>query len=119
MYGHWFVVASEKTVNIFTEVRERNKLRLIRTFENRYPEEASSIPFAKQLVNFLNIQHQLKNYDYLTIAAEPRFLGKIREKMKPQTEKLVKNWIQRDLLKVPIKELVEHLPLLHPEPVRP
>ena len=119
MYGHWFVVASEKKINIFTEVQERNQLKLIRTFENRYPDETTILPFAKDLVNFLDVQHQLKNYDHLTIAAEPHFMGKIRGKMKPRLESLVKNWIQKDLLKMPLKELQNHLPLYHPESIGP
>lgn len=119
MNGHWFVVANEKTINIYTEVKNRNRLKLIRTFENRYPEEATSLSFAKELAYYLDIQNQLKNYDSLTISAEPHFLGKIREKMKPSVTKLVHNWIHKDLLKIPLKELESYLPLQHSENISP
>lgn len=119
MNVHWFVIASERMINIYTEVRERNQLKLLRTFENRYPDQSTNPSFAKDLVNFLDIQHQLKNFDDLSIAAEPSFMGLIKTKMKPQVERLVKNWILKDLLKTPTKELTQHLPLQYEEPVPP
>lgn len=115
MYAHWFVIANEKTINIYTEVNERNKLKLIQNFENPIAEEASSIGFAKQLIRFLNKEHQIKNFSSLTIAAEPRFLGKIRTQIKSPIKNTVKNWIQKDLIKIPLKQLVDHLPLIQKE----
>ena len=111
MDGHWYIVASEKTIHIFTEIEDRNKLKALQSFQNPIPEEASSIPFAKNLIKFLNQQQQLKNFKTLTIAAEPRFLGKIRGQMKSSLKNTVKHWIKRDLIKIPKKQLQEYLPL--------
>lgn len=111
MYAHWFVVASQKTINIFTEVHDRNKLKLLRTFDNPVPEEASTIPFAKEMVEFLEKEFQLKSFESLTVAAEPHFLGKIKEVMPKQIESLVRNWIRKDLFKIPLHKLPSHLPL--------
>ncbi len=109
MDAQWFVVASQKTITIFAETKKRKKLESIRTFENPIAEEASLIPFAKDLVHYLDREYQLKHFKTLTIAAEPHFLGKIREVMKPQLEKLVVHWIRKDLQKIPQIELPMHI----------
>lgn len=111
MFSHWFVITSQKTVKIFTETKKRNKLELLRTFENPIPEEATAIPFAKEISNYLEHEYRLKSFKSLTIAAEPHFLGKIKEVMKPEIQKLVVNWLKKDLLKIPLDKLAMHLPL--------
>ena len=111
MDAQWFVIANKKKINIYVETKKRNKLELLQTFENPIAEEASAIPFAKQVVSFLDKAHTLKRFKTLTVAAEPHFLGKFREVMKPQLESLVKNWLKKDLLKIPKAELPSHLPL--------
>lgn len=111
MHAHWFVIASQKTVNIYTETQSRSKLQLLRTFDNPVPEEASAIAFAKTLTNYLDKEYQNKSFQSLTIAAEPHFMGKIREVLKPQISKLVQHWIKKDLQKVPMYQLPVHLPL--------
>lgn len=128
MYGHWYVVASQKQVNIFTQIKDeakaknkyqykyknkyyRNNLQLIKKFDNPIPEEASSVPFAKEVVNYLDKQQQTKNFTSLTVIAEPHFLGKIKAQMKPQLISAVADWIKKDLLKIPLGQLAEHLPL--------
>lgn len=118
MHAHWFVIASEKTINIFTEVNDRNILKLIKNFENPIPEEASSVPFAKTLIYFLTNEHRLKNFNSLTIAAEPHFLGKIKGQLKPPLNETVKNWIRKDLIKIPLKHLPDHLPLSQSETIK-
>lgn len=111
MHAHWFVVASQKTVNIYTETQSRSKLQLLRTFDNPVPEEASALAFAKELANYLDKEYQYKNFQTLSIAAEPHFIGKIREVLKPQISKLVQHWIKKDLQKIPMYQLPVHLPL--------
>ena len=111
MHAHWFVIASQKTVNIYTETQSRSKLQLLRTFDNPVPEEASALSFAKKLANYLNKEYQAKNFQSLSIAAEPHFIGKIREVLKPQISKLVQHWIKKDLQKIPMYQLPVHLPL--------
>ena len=119
MFGHWFVIASQKSVSIYTETKKRNRLELLRKFENPIPEEASTIPFSKEICNYLESEHQSKNFYTLTIAAEPHFSGKIRAVMSPVLQKLVLNWIRKDLEKIPIERLPLHLPLDLPAPKIP
>lgn len=119
MFGHWFVIASQSTVSIYTETKKRNRLELLRQFENPVPEEATAIPFAKEICNYLESEHQSKSFNSLTIAAEPHFAGKIREVMSPQVQKLVLNWIKKDLEKIPLDRLALHLPLDLPKPKTP
>lgn len=42
MFGHWFVVASQKTVKIFTEVPSRNRLKEVKNFDNPLGRERVS-----------------------------------------------------------------------------
>ncbi len=119
MFGHWFVIASQKSVSIYTETKKRNRLELLRKFENPFPEEASAIPFAKEICSYLESEYQSKNFYSLTIAAEPHFCGKIREVIGPVIQKLVLSWIKKDLEKIPIDRLPLHLPLDLPAPKIP
>lgn len=119
MFGHWFVIASISTVSIYTETKKRNRLELLRKFENPVPEEATTIPFAKEICHYLESELQSKSYYSLTIAAEPRFAGKIKEVMSPQLQRLVVNWIKKDLEKIPLERLALHLPLDLPKPKNP
>ena len=80
------------------------------------PEEATAIPFAKEICSYLESEHQSKSFFTLTIAAEPHFAGKIKEVMSPQVQKLVLNWIKKDLEKIPLERLALHLPLDLPKP---
>ncbi len=48
MLGHWFIVASQKTVTIFTEVSERNRLQQIKVFENPLGRERSRALIKKE-----------------------------------------------------------------------
>lgn len=111
MHAHWFVIASQKTVNIYIETQSRSKLQLLRTFDNPVPEEASALSFAKELANYLDKEYQAKNFQSLSIAAEPHFMGKIRESLNPRISELVLHWIKKDLQKVPMYQLPVHLPL--------
>lgn len=123
MYGHWYVVANQKQVNVFTQIKDEdesnnqlknkygNKLQLIKKFDNPIPEEASSVPFAKEVINYLDKQQQIKSFTSLAVIAEPRFLGKIKAQMKPQLISVVTNWIKKDLHKIPLGHLADHLPL--------
>jgi protein required for attachment to host cells len=140
VHGHWFVVASQKTVRIFTEVSERNRLKQLQEFDNPLgrernralvrkqaglgvksagqgsvhysekkrhdPHEEAAVQFAKKVCNFLESEFQNKKFKSLTIVAEPHFIGKLRTMMKPALQKFVTEWIKKDLLKTPYKELV-------------
>lgn len=140
MFAHWYVVANQKKIRVFTEVPERNRLKLLKSLINplgeekrkslvkkeaghgikslgrvgvaRYtenkrhdPHEEAAQQFASEIADFLEHENQQKNFDSLTIVAEPRFLGKIKAAMKPRLKKLVTDWVKKDLQKTPQKEL--------------
>ena len=144
MFGHWFVVASQKTVYIFSEAGTGGELRLVKELDNPLgrernralirkeagrgiktsgrvgavhyserkrhdPHEEAAVQFAKKTVEFLESEERRGSFKSLTVAAEPRFLGKIKAAMRPETEKLVVEWLRKDLLKVPKADLARRL----------
>ncbi len=50
------------------------------------PHELAASQFARQIVQFLEEEKKKRNYESLTVIAEPHFLGKLRSEMKPRTE---------------------------------
>lgn len=140
MLGHWFLIASQKTAQIFTETPQDGTLKQVKLFDNplgrernralirkqagagvkslgrvgavhyletkrQDPHEQSAIQFARQIGQFLNEERLCKNFETLTVVAEPSFLGKLRAEMKPRTETSVVDWIKKDLQKIPINKL--------------
>lgn len=73
------------------------------------PVEMASIQFAKTVVKYLAEEKRQKNFESLTIVAEPHFLGKLRAEMGVRLEKSVTEWIKKDLQKTPQKELQNFL----------
>lgn len=73
------------------------------------PEEDASLQFARELCKELWLSLQRKDFENLTIVAEPHFLGKIKAEMNPHLEKSVINWLRKDLQKIPDSELGEFL----------
>lgn len=84
------------------------------------PHEQASVQFARQLAQFLDEQRLTRNFESLTIAAEPHFMGKLRAEMKPRTETSVVDWIKKDFQKLPATHLPEVLKIkkIH-RPLRP
>ncbi len=140
MLGHWFIVASQNSMRVFTEVSGKKKFKLINTVENplgrvrnrnlinrqagmaiktfgstgavRYlktkefdPHDAAATEFAQKIVKLLERSRQKKDFETLTIVAEPGFLGKIRSAMGPQLKNHVVKWVKKDLQKTPIIEI--------------
>ena len=73
------------------------------------PHEEAVIQFSKEVAQFLQSEKLRKNFDSLTIVAEPHFLGKLRTEMKPNLQSVVIDWIKKDLQKTPKKELIDFL----------
>lgn len=73
------------------------------------PHEDAVIQFAKKISQFLESERLKKNFESLTVVAEPRLLGKIRTEMKNDLQKAVTSWLKKDLQKTPKKNLVEFL----------
>lgn len=119
MFGHWFVIASQSSVNIYTETKKRQRLEHLRKFENPTPADPSHLPFAREICKYLESELQLKSFDSLTIAAGPQLAGAVKQVMDPQLQKRVINWIKKDLEKIPADRLALHLPLDLPKPKIP
>ena len=143
MGGHWFLVASQKTARIYTEVSDRNRLRQLKELDNplgrerkrvlirkqagemvkslgrglvRYsenkrhdPHEEAALQFAREVANFLKSEHRQMHFRSLTVVAEPHFYGKLKDALEPKFLEHVTEWIKKDLLKTPKKELVHFL----------
>ena len=73
------------------------------------PHEEAAQQFAKKIADFFESEFREKKFNSLTIVAEPNFLGKLRASMEPHIQKLVTEWIKKDLLKTAQKELVDFL----------
>lgn len=122
MFAHWFVVANQETVQILVDDGEHQDLQVLHTLQNpRGPEdqpsglpnpkphEMTAMLFAKEITTFLQREKLASHFVSLTIAAEPRFLGKLRHELNPHLLASVTQWVGKDLHKTPIHELPEHL----------
>jgi len=69
------------------------------------PLEEAASQFAREITKFLDQERKKKKFESLTIAAEPKFMGKIRAHMKAPTERRVLKWLRKDLDKQSIHEL--------------
>ena len=70
--------------------------------------------FAKRLADELGRDRNEHRFDKLVLVAEPRFLGFLREALDEQTASLVTGTVTKDLAKVELKDLGEHLsPWVH------
>lgn len=143
MSGHWFVVASQNTVKIFTKISANKKLEQLQELNNTLgrernrvlirkqaghgvksvgrgsvhysekkrldPHEKVAFQFAKEVTGLLAKEYQKKNFRSLTVFAEPHFLGKLKAHLKRDIPTSAINWIKKDLLKTPKKELRQSL----------
>lgn len=73
------------------------------------PHEDAILQFSRQLARFLESEKHKKNFESLTIVAEPHLLGKIRTQMSDHLKHSVTNWIKKDLQKTPQKDLANYL----------
>ena len=73
------------------------------------PHDEAVIQFAKEISQFLESERLNKNFESLTVVAEPHLLGKIRAVMGDYLNNSVTNWIKKDLQKTPKKELADFL----------
>lgn len=122
---HWFVVANQKTLKIF-KCDDQYHMHLLHRIEGsqshgrgKSPQhlenkkhqagEENAIHFAREIARFLEAEKQAQHFATLTIAAEPRFLGKIKALLTPNVKSCVHSWSHKDLEKIPDRELAEHL----------
>lgn len=75
------------------------------------PRDEASEQFARKVAFYLKKGKEERSYDFLSIAAEPRFLGKMRGALDPRVSKSVVEWIESDFSKISDRELPEALDL--------
>lgn len=73
------------------------------------PHDEAIIQFAKAVCHFLKSEKLKKNFDSLTVVAEPYLLGKIKVEMSKHVLSSVTKWIKKDLQKLPQKKLADFL----------
>jgi protein required for attachment to host cells len=73
------------------------------------PHEEVAKEFAKKISKYLEKCRQHADFDYLSIVAEPHFLGKLRSELSAATERKVSDWIKKDLHKASNARLEKHL----------
>lgn len=73
------------------------------------PHEAVALHFAKEINRYLEREFHNKSFRYLSIVAEPHFLGKIRSTMSKTLLSVVLGWIKKDLQKTPQAKLIGFL----------
>lgn len=124
MNSHWFIIASQKTIKIYADISEQNRLRPIVVLKNSWERvrdrdttgpmlphtlEDKAIVFAKELVDYLVKEQQDHKFKTLTVVAEPHFLGKIRSVMDHKLQHAVIEWVKKDLEKTPQSQIPKHL----------
>lgn len=73
------------------------------------PHDEAVVQFAREISRFLESEKLKKNFESLTVVAEPNLLGKIRNEMKDNLRKSVTTWINKNLQKTPQIDLAEFL----------
>ncbi len=71
------------------------------------PHEEAAKEFANQISNFLDLERQKSKFKFLSLAAEPKFLGKLKAAMGKRLEESVVEWINKDLEKAPQEKILQ------------
>ena len=73
------------------------------------PHEDAAVEFAKKVCLHLEKNQYNKNFEGLVLVAEPHFMGLLKKKMKKKLRDSVVQWVNKDLSKTPMKEILSHL----------
>jgi protein required for attachment to host cells len=73
------------------------------------PKQLASEDFARKIVQFLRNEHAHGHVQELVVIAEPSFLGMIKKTMDEQTQKIVSDWLIKDLEKSSTSNLMVQL----------
>jgi protein required for attachment to host cells len=79
--------------------------------ETTEPKEAEAQHFAHELARSLEKGQDRHEYDALTIAAPPHFLGLLRSLLSPPVQKLLLHTMDKDYTQVPARNLPDLIPL--------
>jgi protein required for attachment to host cells len=73
------------------------------------PKELSLDDFARQLAHFFRDERNQGHLQHLILAGEPGFLGEVKKYMDEKTLGIVDQWINKDLDKATVSDLVGYL----------
>ena len=74
------------------------------------PKKQETITFANQLSEFLEKERLKGTYQGLYIAANPALLGILRQSLNPNTAKLIKGEVDKDMTQLKPHEITDSLP---------
>lgn len=77
--------------------------------EQSDPKELAETEFAEALCDYLQTRFEAHDFDRLIIVAGPHMLGKLRKALPEDVAKAVTAEIDKDLTRIPIKDLPRHL----------
>ena len=73
------------------------------------PHEYEQTVFANDIAKLLDRNREQKAFDQIVIVAPPKMLGALRHALDKATSQLVIGEINKDLTKLPVRELSDHL----------
>lgn len=71
--------------------------------------------FSRQLCKFLCDAHEGKKFDSLILIAPPHFLGELRAHLHKQCQEVLLNTIHKDLVKMPDRDIIDHVLMENPD----
>lgn len=76
------------------------------------PKKLEFAVFAKEIADYLEYSNSQGEFDALYIAASPALLGLLRQSFHPNTSKLIKEEVDKDMTQMKAQEIPSHLPFL-------
>lgn len=77
------------------------------------PKRQEFAVFAKSIANYLEHAHKQGEFESLYVAASPSLLGLLRQALHPNTAKLIKGEVDKDMTQMKPQEISSHLPFLY------
>jgi protein required for attachment to host cells len=77
------------------------------------PKRHEFAVFAKSLADYLEDARNQGEFDTLYVAANPSLLGLLRQALHPNTVKLIKGEIDKDMTQMKSQDILAHLPFLY------
>ncbi len=75
------------------------------------PHEDAAVMFVGKICDYLEKLRHKKKYEALIVVAEPHMMGILKKKMKSNLKNTVIKWVNKDLEKIPLKDIPGHLAL--------
>ena len=119
----WVVVADASRARVLVNDGPNHGLTVEREFEQEgYSKHATELPdqvreqkrrFAREIARALDDARKQNAFERLYLVAPPQVLGELRSELTPELSKMVAGELNKDLTKIPLRDLPGHLgPLL-------